>query len=234
MEGMVYGEDRVELAPDDIVFLYTDGVTEAMDAKNTMFSDERLVELLEAMDGVTPEEVVKNTVTVVKEFEGESEQTDDITVLAFQYHGSSEASETAELQVAIKNELSEIATMHEAFEAFAVEHGIPTPITMKFNLVFDELLNNVISYAYRDEDEHEISTDIELVAGRLTVTISDDGVPFNPLSAKTPDTKASLEDRDLGGLGIHLVRNLVDNVSYHRRIDKNVLTLVKQLDSEDL
>jgi sigma-B regulation protein RsbU (phosphoserine phosphatase) len=234
MEGMVYGEDRVELAPDDFIFLYTDGVTEAMDARNTMFSDERLAGLLEAMDGVTAEKAVNDTVVAVKAFEGESEQTDDITVLAFQYHGSSEASGMAELQVAIKNELSEIARMHEVFEAFADEHGIPMPVTMKFNLVFDELLSNVISYAYRDEDEHEISTHIEFVSGRLTVTISDDGVPFNPLNAKRPDTQASLEDRDIGGLGIHLVRNLVDNVSYHRGIDKNVLTLVKQLDSEDV
>jgi sigma-B regulation protein RsbU (phosphoserine phosphatase) len=72
------------------------------------------------------------------------------------------------------------------------------------------------------------------VAERLTVTISDDGLPFNPLSAKAPDTKASLEDRDIGGLGIHLVRSMVDDVSYHRRIDKNVLTLVKQLDADDV
>ena len=138
-----------------------------------------------------------------------------------------------ELQIAIKNEFSEIANIIEAFEAFAGEQGIPMPITLKFSLVFEELLNNVISYAYRDEDEHEISTRIEFVADRLTVTIADDGIPFNPLNAKTPDTQASLEDRDIGGLGIHLVKNLVDNVSYHRRIDKNVLTLVKQLDSED-
>ncbi len=64
--------------------------------------------------------------------------------------------------------------------------------------------------------------------------VADDGVPFNPLSAKTPDTKASLEDCEISSLGIHLVRELVDDVSYHRRIDKNVLTLAKQFNSEDL
>ncbi len=95
-------------------------------------------------------------------------------------------------------------------------------------------MNNVILYAYRDEDDHEISTRVEFVADRLTVTIADDGVPFNPLSAKTPDIEASLEDRELGGLGIHVVRSLVDDVSYHRRIDKNVLTLVKQVDLGDV
>ncbi len=95
-------------------------------------------------------------------------------------------------------------------------------------------MNNVITYAYRDEDDHEISARVELVADRLTVTIADDGVPFNPLSAKTPDTESSLEDREFGGLGIHLVRSLVDDVSYHRRIDKNVLTLMKRFDPDDV
>ncbi len=104
---------------------------------------------------------------------------------------------------------------------------------MKFNLVFDELLSNVISYAYRDEGEHEISIRIGFSGDRLSVAITDDGVPFNPLTAKVPDTSLSLEDREIGGLGIHLVRNLIDDISYHRRIDKNVLTLVKQLDSEN-
>jgi sigma-B regulation protein RsbU (phosphoserine phosphatase) len=117
---------------------------------------------------------------------------------------------------------------------FADKHNIPTPIAMKFNLALEEIFNNVISYGYRDEDKHEIQIRIELVNNRLTVTIEDDGVPFNPLSAKTPDTRSSLEEREIGGLGIHLVRNFVDNISYDRRIDKNILTLVKQLDPEDV
>ena len=76
--------------------------------------------------------------------------------------------------------------------------------------------------------------DHRFVADRLTVTIADDGVPFNPLSVKKPDTESSLEDREFGGLGIHLVRSLVDDVSYHRRIDKNVLTLMKRVDPDNV
>jgi sigma-B regulation protein RsbU (phosphoserine phosphatase) len=216
------------------LLLYTDGVTEAMDAENNMFSDERLKDLLAAMDADTVENVVKDVVAEVEIFEDGAEQTDDVTVLAFQFHGGSGTSRMAELQISIKNELSEIAKVCEAFEAFADEHGLPMPITMKFNIIFDELLNNVISYAYRDEDDHEIITRVEFVADRLTATITDDGVPFNPSSAKPPDTKASLEDRDIGGLGIHLVRSLVDDLSYHRGIGKNVVTLVKQIDPDDV
>jgi sigma-B regulation protein RsbU (phosphoserine phosphatase) len=234
MEGMVYGEDRSKLDPAEILLLYTDGVTEAMDAENNMYSDQRLLKLLETMEADSVETVVNEIVTSVETFEDGVVQTDDITVLAFQFHGRSEASTKAVLHISIKNELMEIGRMSEEFEAFADRQGIPLPITMKLNIVFDELLSNIISYAYRDEDEHEISAHIELVTDRLIVTISDDGVPFNPLNAKPPDTQASIEDRDFGGLGIHLVRNLVDEISYHRRIGRNVLTLVKNLGSKDV
>ena len=71
---------------------------------------------------------------------------------------------------------------------------------------------------------------MELAGERLTVTITDDGVPFNPLNVETPDTGLSLEDTDGGGMGIHLVRNLIDDVSYQRRIDKNVMTLIMHLE----
>ncbi len=100
---------------------------------------------------------------------------------------------------------------------------------MKFNLIFDEVLNNVISYAYHDDGDHDIEIRMELAGERLLVTLADDGVPFNPLSVMAPRTDLALEEREIGGLGIHLVRNLVDEVSYQRRIDKNVLTLMSHL-----
>ena len=94
----------------------------------------------------------------------------------------------------------------------------------------DELLNNIISYAFRDESEHRITIDMELSGERLTVVIADDGVPFDPLSVETPDTETSLQDRKIGGLGVALVRSVVDSVTYQRQIGKNVMTLTKLLE----
>ena len=96
-------------------------------------------------------------------------------------------------------------------------------------VVFDELLNNIISYAYPDEDEHEIEIRIELSGNDLVITIADDGIPFNPFQKEDPNIKLSIEDREIGGLGIHLVRQMTDKVSYQRKIDKNVVTLVKTI-----
>jgi serine/threonine-protein kinase RsbW len=135
----------------------------------------------------------------------------------------------AEQRITIKNRMPEIAAVNETFESFAEEFGIPATIAMKFNVIFDELLNNIVTYAYSDDDEHDIKVRMELAGKRLTVTITDDGVPFNPLSEEAPDTDAPLEERKIGGLGIHLVRNLIDDVTYHRRIGENVMTLTRHL-----
>ncbi len=128
--------------------------------------------------------------------------------------------------------MPEIAAVNETFETFAEEFGIPATIAMKFNIIFDELLNNIVTYAYSDDDEHDIEVRMGLAGKRLTVIIIDDGVPFNPLGAEAPDTDVSLEEREIGGLGIHLVRNLIDDVTYNRRIGKNVMTLMKHLEQE--
>lgn len=94
-------------------------------------------------------------------------------------------------------------------------------------MVFDEMLNNIISYAFRQDKEHEIEIKIELTTNRLTMIISDDGVPFNPFGIKAPDIDLPLDQRKIGGLGLHLVRNVMDEVSYQRKIEKNVVTLTK-------
>jgi anti-sigma regulatory factor (Ser/Thr protein kinase) len=221
------------MEPGDLLLLYTDGVTEAMDVEDRLFSEHRLERLLVSMDTDDPDKVVDNTVVAVKDFEGEAEQADDITILALAFHGSPEDALIAEQRIVIKNHLPEIAAVNEKFEAFAEEFDVPRPIAMKFDVIFDEVLNNIISYAYHDDGDHDIEVKMELAGERLIVTVTDDGVPFNPLSVATPRTDLALEDRKVGGMGIHLVRNLVDGVSYQRRIDRNVLTLMSRLQQED-
>jgi len=100
----------------------------------------------------------------------------------------------------------------------------------------DELLNNVISYGYEEEAEHEIGITMTMIPDRVTIVITDDGRPFNPFNKLAPDTTSSLEDREIGGLGIHLVRNLMSKVAYRREegtVAKNIITLVKCINSEE-
>ena len=137
-----------------------------------------------------------------------------------------------EATVRIENDLAEIAKVDEKLDDFAEQFGVPPAIAATFHVIFDDLLNNVISYGFNDEQRHFIDIRLELTANSLIVSIADDGVPFNPLAESAPDTTLSIEDRQIGGLGIHIVINMVDDISYQRTADKNVLTLTKSFPSK--
>jgi anti-sigma regulatory factor (Ser/Thr protein kinase) len=133
--------------------------------------------------------------------------------------------------ITVPNELSSIDTVNTRFNAFAEAAGLSDPIRRRINMVFDELLNNIISYGYEDDGDHEIVVRVSIDHRRLVIEILDDGRPFNPLTRETPDTTLPLEARQVGGLGIHLVQQVMDDVVYERRIDKNLLRLVKRLEA---
>ena len=96
-------------------------------------------------------------------------------------------------------------------------------------LAFDEVITNTISYGYDDQEPHEIKVRLTLANGRLTAEVEDDGRPFNPLTAPKPDLTGAVEDRRVGGVGIHLVRSLMEQVDYHRTSNKSHLIMTKRL-----
>jgi sigma-B regulation protein RsbU (phosphoserine phosphatase) len=232
VRGLVYQEDKTVLSKNDMLLTYTDGVTEARDRADNLFSDKRLAQFLASGEFGSVEDMVHATVSEVKRFENEADQLDDMTVLALQFLRTPEETAGPKLELRVPNRLSEDARVKKHFDTFAEDYGIPEKVRLKINVVFDELLTNIISYAYQDNMEHDIGIKVELSADRLKVSMVDDGIPFNPLGVETPDTELPLEERKIGGLGIHLVRNLVDKVSYRRRIDKNVITVVEYLEAE--
>ncbi len=117
------------------------------------------------------------------------------------------------------------------FESFGDEKDIPLPIIHKICIVIDELLSNIISYAYQDKKEHIVEINIKLNEERLEIKITDDGFPFNPLAMLPPDTKLGLDEREIGGLGIHLVKNIMDEYQYTRLKGENIIVLVKSKSS---
>jgi anti-sigma regulatory factor (Ser/Thr protein kinase) len=97
------------------------------------------------------------------------------------------------------------------------------------NLAVEEILTNIISYGYTDNrEEHEIKVSVSVQPGEVRVDVEDDGQPFNPLEAPEPDTTKPLEERTAGGLGIHLVRQLMDDLDYKRQGDRNLLSIKKK------
>lgn len=123
----------------------------------------------------------------------------------------------------------EVARVGAAFDEFADAHALPAAIRRSVSVVLDELLTNTISHGLAGRADAEVTVDVELRPDLLTVTLTDDGTPFDPFGRAAPDTALSVEERPIGGLGIHLVRQLMDEVSYERRTDRNVVVLAKRL-----
>jgi sigma-B regulation protein RsbU (phosphoserine phosphatase) len=228
--GITYGEDETMLSPGDTLVLYTDGVTEALNPNEELFSEDRLASLLSAAPLASAEEALRTTVGAVRDFEAEAEQADDITVMALQFHGGAPTAEAAAFDISVPNRLTEIDRVNELFNTFARTNGVPEADRKRFNMVIDELLNNTISHAYQDDAVHEIDIHVERSGNRVCMTISDDGIPFNPFAREAPRTDQSILDRPLGGMGIHLVRQIMDDTSYQRRIGRNVITVVSEID----
>ncbi|MDD2511353.1 MAG: ATP-binding protein [Syntrophomonas sp.] len=134
------------------------------------------------------------------------------------------------MEYRLKNELEEIRLLAEAIELWGKENGIPGKALFQLNLALDELLTNTITYAYPEGGEHEIL--LRLVPEgekELQIEIRDDGLAFNPLEVKAPDIKQDIDERPIGGLGIHLVRQMIDEIEYQRENGQNILLMRKSL-----
>ena len=138
-------------------------------------------------------------------------------------------SQTNHLTLHLKNDLAEIERVGEAVEALCHEPGMNAEALYAIKLALDEILTNIISYGYDDSAEHEIAVQLTLDDRELFMEITDDARPFNPAEAPTPNVAAPLQDKPLGGLGIHLVRTLMDRLEYRREHERNILIMTKKI-----
>ncbi len=134
-----------------------------------------------------------------------------------------------DIVVRLSNQLAELDRLAEEVESFGERNAFPRKVIYQVRLVLDELLTNVISYGFSDGQKHEIEIRMRLEDSRLHLCIEDDATAFDPLQAAEPDLRSPAEDRAIGGLGIHLVRKLMDSVRYERRDGKNRLFLEKTI-----
>ena len=227
MEGMAYEETTLYIDKDDVILAYTDGVSEAQNKNEEFYTVKRLFKLIQEGPYDSTKSLTDLIVESVKEFENGTEQFDDITVLALQYLQDKHKDSSELSSIKIRNMISEMPKIISYFESFAHENDMPAASIRKFNIVLDELLNNIISYAFNDDDEHHILVKFQLKYLRLIITIEDDGIPFNPFRAEPPDIELSINERNLGGLGVHIVKNMVDEYHYIRQSKKNIINLIK-------
>ena len=136
------------------------------------------------------------------------------------------AGSTAAAEIRIANGISEIARVAALVDSFGAGHDLSDEVIVALNVSLDEILNNIISYGYEDAGHHEIVVRLELRCGNVEVVVEDDGKPFNPLLVPAPDLTAKSR---IGGVGLHFVRNLTDQLDYARRDGFNQLRFMKKL-----
>ncbi len=133
----------------------------------------------------------------------------------------------------LKNDLSELEQLCQTCEEIGRDINISDKTIFEMNLALDELFTNIISYGFNDQQEHTIKINITIEGDQLQMRIEDDGVPFNPMESKTPDFQCGIEECKIGGLGIHLIRKMMDDVQYKRVSDKNILLLRRKIKKKD-
>jgi len=141
--------------------------------------------------------------------------------------------ETQNYSFELNSKLSELKALNQHLIAFGRLIGMPEISISEINICLDELFTNTVLYGFKDDREHKIQFTIKVEKKILIVNIEDDGVPFNPLKKKAPELPADVESAQIGGLGIHITRELVDKISYERKRGINRLTIIKSIQANE-
>lgn len=221
MDMVKYKEQELQLQPGDEIYLYTDGVTEAHNSNNELFGENRLLESLNSTKGMSVEDICKKVKEDVDAFVCDAEQFDDITMLCVQlneidsYNG-----------ITVVPSMETVPQVAEFMETEMEKFEISPKISMKMLIAIDEIYSNIVRYS----GATEAIVSIKKSDNTLKLQFKDNGKPYNPLDSKEPDITASAEDRSIGGLGIFMVKKMLDRVEYKYVDNYNILTLTKNLD----
>ena len=132
------------------------------------------------------------------------------------------------LTITLANELSEIARAQTLVEEFGTAHEVASDVIHAFTLCLEEIVSNIIRHGYDEGERRPIDLRLSIGGGRMVLEVADTGRPFNPLDQADPDTDIPLEERQIGGLGIYLVKNMMDEFEYRRQKNKNILVMTKR------
>ena len=222
MEGIHYRKNEFTLLPGDTLYLYTDGVTEATDSNEKLYGEERLNRYLNALESADPEKICKSVLSDVDRFVGSAPQFDDITMLCLTYLGHGK-------ELTVDAGLDQIAVVTEFVEGILQQAGCPVKTIMQINVAVDEVFSNIVRYAYKESTgKATVQVQIARAVPSVTLTFLDSGKPFNPLEKEDPDVTLPAGERQIGGLGIYLVKKTMDQVDYEYRDGKNRLRLLKK------
>ena len=217
MDGIKYRQNELQLTPGDQIFLYTDGVTEATDKNNQLYGEERLLETVNRNIVMDTRKLCEAVKSDVDQFVGEAPQFDDITMLSVEIQYI-----RGENSITVIADDKSMIPVSEFAKSLTEKLAVVPKVANKVSIAVDEIYSNIINYSGA-----ELATiSYEIKDGRLYMTFTDDGIPYNPRKAEEPDITLSAEERKIGGLGIFMVKKMTESMEYTYEDEKNILKLI--------
>ncbi len=207
------------MKPGDIIFTYTDGITEATKEDDEEFGAERLLNTLNSIEETEIITIAQKMKNSIKEYTQSAPQSDDITMLIFKYNGISEI-KTFKQAAIQENYKMFYSWLYDACKEWNLEQDL----TYKLDMCAEEIFANIVFYAYPEKNGN-IEAKLEKTYNSIIFKFEDDGIEYNPLEKPDPDVTAPPEEREIGGLGIFMIKKMADKISYKRENHKNILTL---------
>lgn len=225
MPDVTYKDFEIRLENGDKLFLYTDGVPEATNENGDMFTMKKTIDALNEYKNGSPQEVIDGVKSKVDEFVGGASQFDDLTMLCIKLNDKS-----AQKSLSVDATKENLEKVKDFVNEFLDENGCGKKTKMQIMLAVDELFTNVATYAYigsGNVGKAEIS--IANVDGEIVIVLKDNGVEYDPLKKPDPDITLNASEREIGGLGVFIVKKNMDSVVYERIDGMNVLTMKKRI-----
>ena len=217
MQGIRYRAGSIQLEPGDKVFQYSDGIPEAINSEKAPYGMKRLESVLAKNSEKAPSELLPLVKADVDAFVGDADQFDDITMLCIEFKGNGRKAE-----ISLTPDAESVKTVAEFLDTTLEAWEIPMKVVSKLQIVADEIYSNIVRYS-QAKNAKVIAVQNGTV---LSLRFEDDGKPYDPTTAAEPDITASAEEREIGGLGIFVVRNMMDSMDYRYKDGHNVLTLL--------
>ncbi len=229
IEDMRYKQDELYFGKGDMLFLYTDGVTEAVDKDMELYGNERLQNALNELSEASPKETVDTLLERLTEYSKNTEQADDITMTALQFFSPKKREQ---YEITLPADKTQLQVLLDHVNALLEEHNCSPKAQYQIEVCIEEIFVNIASYAYggksgparvicefrNNEDGSE----------QAVLTFCDDGIPYNPLNRDIPDVTLSAEDREIGGLGIFMTLKMMDKTEYEYK-GENIFRMYKNI-----
>ncbi|MCL2801439.1 MAG: SpoIIE family protein phosphatase [Treponema sp.] len=218
-----YFQEEITLDKGDVLFLYTDGITEALNVNNELYGEERLIQSLNDCSSTFSKNIINRIFEEVNKFEEGAEQADDITMLVLAVNDNKEK------ELIVDAVLENIDIIFEFLNADLSKYDYSQQFINEINIAAEEIFINIASYAYNDDETYKkVSIFTVITNKKVIIRFEDTGKSYNPLEQEEPDLDKDLLEREIGGLGIHMVKNLMDSIEYEQKDGRNILTIERK------